>query len=246
MKKFARQASACLALTAATAAIAGAQEFPPLEWNIQMTTPKLMGGTSVLLKNLNKPGKYMGSSQRDSFATGTVVAGINLHWWAGIAGNKGDYTDVRFEIAPPPGQMSSLSQSSPILYRTPVAIKVGFRGYLKKKDTRFGIDMDFSATPVYEWMVINMAPVSEGITRNQKVALLNTSKRAFLVYESRRIGFELGWYKYSGPRPPQGSPQALVYKSNVEVFQNFIEQLQPINGSEARFLRTFFNVPRKS
>lgn len=225
--------------------VARTQEPPFLEWNIQMRTPTLIGGSSVLLKNLKKPGKFMGSSQRDSFATGTVVAGINLHWWAGVAGEKGEYTDVRFEIAPPPGKMSDPSQNAAILYRTPVAIKVGYRGYLRRKDTRFGIDMDFSATPVYEWHVINLAPVAEGITGNQKVALLNKSKGAFLVYESRRIGFELGWYKYSGPRPPQGSPQALTYKSNIEVFQNFIEQLQQVNGGEARFLRTFFNVPRK-
>lgn len=231
---------ACLAV----AAIANAQDPRFLEWNIGMSAARLQSWASVQLKNLKKPGKVVGCAKQ--MPIDIAHAGINLEWYGNPFGGN---TDVRFEIENPGKVTPGIG---PITFAHKIAIKVGpggkYGGYLKCQDTRFGIDMNFSAQPSYEWHVITSAPLAEGIAGNHKVALLNTKKRAFLVYQSRRIGFELGWWIY---RPPLSSPAATAsnpalqgYKSNIAEILPFLENLDKINKSETRFLRNFFGIKR--
>lgn len=230
----------------ALAGPAGAQDPRFLEWNIGMSTPRLQSGPPVLLKNLKKPGKLVGCAKQ--MPIDVAHAGINLVWWEN--GPRSGITDIRFEIENP-GKIGP--GIGPISFAHKVAIKVGgggkYGGYLKCQDTRFGIDMNFSAEPAYEWHVITSAPLAEGIAGNHKVALLNTKKRAFLVYQSRRIGFELGWWIYRPPLPVQvnttipGSPY-YGYKSNLGEILPFLENLDKINKNETRFLRNFFGIKR--
>lgn len=227
----------------AQAGPADAQDPRFLEWSIGMSTPQLQSGASVNLKNLLKPGKYLGGHAPLTFGTGSITVGIDLKW----RDSPGGYADIRFEIENPG---MTTPKSGPISFAHKVAIKVGSSGYLKQGDNRITtIDMVFSVQPAYEWQVITYAPLAEGINRNHKVALLNTKKRAFLVYQSRRIGFELGWWIYRPQLPVQvnttspGSPY-YGYKSNHGEILPFLENLDKINKSETRFLRNFFGIKR--
>src|SRR6185503_10508794 len=210
----------CLAVHAA------AQEAPFLQWNIQMATPKLMSGSIVQLKNLYK-NQLVGFKP---YAKVDVTSpGINLEWQKNVF--RG-YTDIRFEIQAP-GQVGPAQ--GPISFENDVAIRIGFGdqgGYLVKRNTRFGIDMDISRMPSYEWRVINFAAPAAGITRTQKIALLNTKKKAFLVYQSRRIGFEVGWWEYIAPyKEPRVFGQRVPVRkpSNDPEIRAFLIALRSIN-----------------
>jgi hypothetical protein len=222
----------CLAVQAA------AQEPSFLQWNIQMNTPRLQSASVVQLKNLNKA-QLVGFKP---YAKIDVTSpGINLEWQKKVFTG---YTDIRFEIQAP-GQVGPAL--GPISFANDVAIRVGFGdqgGYLVKRDTRFGIDMDISRMPSYEWRVINFARAADGITGRQKVALLNTKKKAFLVYQSRRIGFEVGWWEYVPPRKPASvlSRPIPVKKSNDGEIRPFLIALRAINEPQSRFVRRFLGV----
>lgn len=232
-RTFASLIGGCLAVHAA------AQEAPFLQWNIQMNTPRLMSGSVVQLKNLNH-GQFVGFKP---YAKVDVTSpGINLEWQKKVFQG---YTDIRIEIQAP-GQVGPAP--GPISFANDVAIRIGFGdqgGYLVKRNTRFGIDMDISRTPSYEWRVINFAAPAAGITRTQKIALLNTKKKAFLVYQSRRIGFEVGWWEYVAPGKEtrvmgQRFPGGKV--PNDGQIRPFLNALMRINEPQQRFLRRFLGV----
>lgn len=236
-RNFAALIGGCLAVHAA------AQEAPFLQWNIQMNTPRLMSGSVVQLKNLY----WTQFLAFKPYAKIDVTApGINLEWMKKVFP---DYTDIRFEIQSP-GQVTPAP--GPISFANDVAIKVASGqnnrgGYLVKRNTRFGIDMDLSSTPSYEWRVINFAPEGVGITKTQKIALLNTKKKAFLVFQKRRIGFEVGWWEYipPGERPKlMGRPLPVNKKSNVGEIAPFLNALYKINAPQSRFVRYFIGVSR--
>jgi hypothetical protein len=225
----------CLAVQAA------AQEPSFLQWNIQMSTPRLMSGAVVNLKNLNRAELVAYTLQAK---VDVISPGVNLHW---EKKPFPDYTDIRFEIQAP-GQVGPAP--GPITGMNDVAIRVGSRstthgGYLVHTGMKFGIDMNFSRTPSYEWRVISLTKDATGITRTHKVALLNTKKKAFLVFQSRRVGFEVGWWEYVGPSEKARVGPIRTYtpaKTNIGELLSFLKALRAINVHQERFVRRILGV----
>jgi hypothetical protein len=89
-----------------------------------------------------------------------------------------------------------------------VALKVWGGGWLKYGSQTFGVDLQLSATPVYEWYAIGLrhdpserAYAGSSLTDGGTFALWNSSAQAYLVHGHQTWGISLNWYKVGGGSP---------------------------------------------
>lgn len=109
--------------------------------------------------------------------------GINLVWDRST--NLGNFT---IESKGPAG--------SPIKYGDRVAISI--RGvstpYLRYEKRTFGINLNWSDRPIFEWIVLG-GPEGKIVNTKTRVALLNTVEKDFLIYAMRGgKAINLRWY----------------------------------------------------
>ncbi len=113
-----------------------------------------------------------------------------------------------------------------------VAIKVWGGGWLKYGTQTFGVDLQLSATPVYEWYAIGIQQGDAGertfagasLTDGGTFALWNSSAQAYLVEGHQTWGIGLKWYKENGGSTaspsstptPQGVKTEQVLNCSVE------------------------------
>jgi hypothetical protein len=149
------------------------------DWSIEFRgdkspgTPGISLGESYLLKNVTV-GKHVGYGSREY--------GINLIWDSPLPIDEGN---VRFE---------SRGGRGPLSPGQPVAVFVKGGGYLYYKTRKYGINLEFSRTPIYEWQVQAGAP-GDPIQLRTKVSLYNTKIQEYVVYCKREYGINLRWAK---------------------------------------------------
>jgi hypothetical protein len=112
--------------------------------------------------------------------------GINLKW----GGCQAASPNVFF-------RRRSGNASDPITFDEPVAIYVTGGFYLYYGWRQFGINLKWSNTPKYEWLIRNGGgrPVP---TNYLNVALFNQTTRDYVVYCERPIGINLRWARDCG------------------------------------------------
>ena len=126
-------------------------------------------------KTLNQSIKY---GKRGS------LGGINLVWDSST--DLGNFTI----------ESSGTAAGSPIKYGDRVAISIqGINTpYLRYNKRDIGINLNWSDSPIYEWIVAG-GPKGEVIKTKTQVALFNTVEKDFLIYAERGgKAINLRWY----------------------------------------------------
>jgi hypothetical protein len=98
----------------------------------------------------------------------------------------------------------------PLMVGEKVAMRVWGAGWVKYGSQSFGINLQLSSTPSYEWYVLGDEigrPISE-----QRIALWNSKAKAFLVPGSRTWGVQLVW-KGGEATPPPGTGNPVGVKT---------------------------------
>lgn len=123
-------------------------------------------------------------NEKEAIRYGSRQYGINLRW-----GDPGASDNVRFAQRP--------GAAGPIKAEELIAIDVKGGGFLKYQGDRWGINLGWSATAVFEWQIV---PPERGaaITTGSSVAIFNTVEKDFLFYDARTYGINLKWIKDKG------------------------------------------------
>jgi hypothetical protein len=79
----------------------------------------------------------------------------------------------------------------PLMYGETVAMRVWGAGWVKYGTEAFGINLQLSDTPSYEWIVLG-GEIGKPI-EGQRIALWNTKEKAFVVPGSRKWGVQMVW-----------------------------------------------------
>ncbi len=170
----------------AGARLASAQSsaMRPDQWSI-LAAADVRPGTQFGLHN-NYVEKSLRFQRRD---TGfNRDKGINLGWDDSNADRS-----IRFERAG--------TGNSPIGYGERIAVRIGNEGYLRYRERDHGINLVWSASPVYEWEITGGRP-GEPVTytpsipapRSSRVRLYNAAHGDYLLYGVRSEGINLRWY----------------------------------------------------
>jgi hypothetical protein len=76
-----------------------------------------------------------------------------------------------------------------------VAIKVeGSAGYLHYQKRSFGINLEYSKTPVYEFVVLCKNNKGTPIKVNEPIGIYNQVEKDFIIYAERPVGINLRWW----------------------------------------------------
>lgn len=120
----------------------------------------------------------------DAICYGERTLGINLTWT-----DPSKTNNIRFE--------SQSGGSKPIKFDEPIAIHVRGGKWLVYKVRDRGINLGWSDTPKFEWLLKGGtagAPVVSGNT----LGLYSTVENDYVMYEKRDWGINLKWYKDKG------------------------------------------------
>lgn len=113
--------------------------------------------------------------------------GINLVW-AHVGASAGHIYFQR------PG-----TATGPLLYGESVAIGVRGGGFLRYRDREYGINLDWSAAPVFEWHFEGTSNAPDAVVRaGERVGLYNEVVGDVVFYDPRRYGINLKWLKDEG------------------------------------------------
>lgn len=161
-----------------------AQSFDLKDWEIQFrgdkapgTGPEVRLNSFYVLNNLTI-GKYVGYGRREY--------GVNLVWDATLPIDDGN---IRFE---------SRGGSGPLQLGQPIAVFVKGGGYLHYKERKYGINLEYSQTPMYQW---EFRGTGTGPVRlKTSVSLYNSVSRDYVVYCRRDYGINLRWAKDCQPQ----------------------------------------------
>lgn len=81
----------------------------------------------------------------------------------------------------------------PVRYAETIALANGTgRSFLRNAPRPFGINLDWSNAPIFEWQVLG-GHAGSVVKRNTPVAIFNTSVREFFTYFNRNVGGHIGW-----------------------------------------------------
>ena len=109
-----------------------------------------------------------------------------------------------------------------------VALKVWQGGWLKHAVQSFGVDLQLSSTPVYEWYAIGVkgdstegSHAGDNITDGGTFALWNSSAQAYLVHGYQTWGISLNWYKVNetsttATQPVHGVKTEQVFNCSID------------------------------
>jgi hypothetical protein len=134
------------------------------------------------------------------------AGGLGLHYQS-TSGMDIDFGDAPF------GNVTIRAEGGPRLMKGQ-AVALEIDGVpVKYGQQAFGIDLQFSGGPVYEWYVIGNASdpdsqtfAGQPLDWGNPVALWNSSAEAYLVYRHQVWGPDLDWYQVGGsirtPPPP--------------------------------------------
>ncbi len=149
----------------------------------QWTGLTRVNGSAGSLGNNNRTFYHYLTHQGQTFGT-------NLGW----DGNASNWT-VQAEGGPQ------------LMHGQAVALHVPGGGWLKYGHQTYGVNLDQSDTPSYEWYVIGVKGTSNstfaGVPLDTGVfALWNSAAQDYLIFGSQSVGVDLNWYKKTLPPPP--------------------------------------------
>ncbi|MFB9448396.1 hypothetical protein Dvina_14210 [Dactylosporangium vinaceum] len=91
-----------------------------------------------------------------------------------------------------------------------LALRLGSHGYLRYSHRQFGVDLELTSEPVYEWYVIGGGSGEEsraGTALSGGGAIWNRTAQAYLVNGGETWGIDLNWYQVGdGSTPPMQNP----------------------------------------
>jgi hypothetical protein len=106
----------------------------------------------------------------------------------------------------------------PLMFGEKVAMRVWGAGWVKYGTEAFGINLQLSDTPSYEWIVLG-GEIGKPID-DQRIALWNTKDKAFVVPGSRTWGVQMVWRGGAPTVPsattPQGAKSVRVSNCSVD------------------------------
>jgi hypothetical protein len=83
--------------------------------------------------------------------------------------------------------------NEPIHYGDLVALaNGGDPSFIRYAERTWGINLDWSEAPVYEWQVLG-ASSDKVVTTGARVALYNTVSKEPLIFFDRTVGGDIGW-----------------------------------------------------
>lgn len=118
---------------------------------------------------------------------GNETFGVNLKW-----------TDN-------PSLWKVQAQGGPqIMYGQAVALRVWGGGWLKYGHQTWGVDLQLSSTPSYEWYILGEQPGN--LVDNGGFALWDSAAHDYLVYGHQTFGVSVNWYQKTKTQTPQTLP----------------------------------------
>jgi hypothetical protein len=166
------------AVTAGAAAsmVPAAEAAQIADWKVTSAGPTgssvVPGVTAYRLDN-RTAGSALVYGQRDF--------GINLVW-----GSSSGPVNVRFE------RPSTSPNHGPLQFGEPLAVRISGGGYVRYKVRTFGINLDWSSTPVFDWGIYGGTGT---IRTGASVSLYNRTESDHLVHARRTFGINLCWYQ---------------------------------------------------
>ncbi|HXT34054.1 MAG TPA: hypothetical protein VN837_00640 [Chloroflexota bacterium] len=116
-----------------------------------------------------------------------------------------------------------------------VALRVWGGGWLKYGSQTFGVDLQLSSTPVYEWYPIGLQGDSSESTwagsdleDGGTFALWNSSAQAYLVHGHETWGVDLEWYRVGGGSTPSPTPTPTQHGVKTEHVLNCSDDQQAV------------------
>lgn len=170
-----------------------AASFPPQAVPANTRIWQILPGTQIV------PGR---SFSLYTFPPGQFVVygrreyGINLNW-AKPRRPPASRAPANFTLSRASGT------SEPIKFGEPVALREQTGGFIYYKPREYGINLDFSRQPLYEWEVRGGTPGTPVIARNQGdsgsnisdvvISLYNRKINCYVAYGDREYGINLVW-----------------------------------------------------
>ncbi|HXW80835.1 MAG TPA: hypothetical protein VEJ84_15140 [Acidimicrobiales bacterium] len=114
--------------------------------------------------------------------------------------------------------------STSITYGQPVALRVWGGGWLRYGYEFWGVDLQLSSTPLYEWYILGGTPGTP--VGNGEFALWNSEANDYMVYGNQTWGVNLNWYKKT--LPPGGGGGGTQTGVSLFVAYNCISDEDPV------------------
>jgi hypothetical protein len=118
--------------------------------------------------------------------------GVNLGWTDDASPTTAERVSRWFVDRPG-------TATDPIRYGEPIALGYGIApSFLRYSHQTIGINLDWSAAPVFEWILLG-GPHDEAVNSRDAVAIYNTraesggQRGTFLVHFNRELGADIGW-----------------------------------------------------
>jgi hypothetical protein len=171
----AAQTKTAAAQTMGTDITATASAEEPYDWTVKGATSwgAFDDDELVPLFNVTK-GQTMEYGERPK--------GINLVWAKG---------GVNFRFYRLAGHTAG---GGAVLYGERIAIHVDDGGYLKYATRKYGINIKWSSTPVYEWEIRGHAALGTRVNYNDVFGLYNRTSGKHMIYGHRPYGIDLLWW----------------------------------------------------
>ncbi len=168
----------------------------------QSRFPALIGGAAMQWSGFTNTdggtGRLFNRNANAGLAPGDQTFGVNLNWLSG---------SVQWQFLAKGGTGSVLMMGQAL------AIRVPDGSYLKYGGQTWGVDVQLSDTPSYEWYVVgDSGDTSEDPHAGQKPqfggdhALWNDRAHAYLVNGHQTFGIDLNWYTVNGSVDPPTPP----------------------------------------
>ncbi len=147
--------------------------------------------------------------------TGAREAYTNLTWSSQTFGVSLDWSDSTslWKVQAPGGPE--------VMYGEAVALRVWGGGWLKYGQQTFGVDLQLSDTPSYEWYLLGEPPGNQ--VDSGEFALWDSAAHDYLVLSNETWGVDLNWYQKTQaqsssttPPPPQGWAAVVAYNCTQE------------------------------
>ena len=110
-----------------------------------------------------------------------------------------------------------------VMYGEKVALRVWGGGWLKYGHQTWGVDLQLSDTPSFEWYIIGAPPGDQ--VDSEEFALWDSGANDYLVFGHQTWGVDLNWYKKTQPQnsPPPPPPGVKLF-----VAYNCIPEERPL------------------
>lgn len=160
---------------------------PFREWMINANTPGFILPKSSWSLSADRNYSLKGLTPRKFLQSESQSFGINIGW----TDNASAATEERSRRFFFTRQGNS---DAPIVYGEKLAIGLGKSpSFIRYKSREFGINLDWSSKPVYEWVILGGTAGTPVRTGQDKVVIFNLTHQEPLMYFDRTVGGDIGW-----------------------------------------------------